>query len=236
MKAHPYFFGESSEQLYGVYHPGQSSRGVLLCYPLFQEYMRSHWACRQLSAALTARGFHVFRFDYFGTGDSAGDLTTASLDRWVENTHAAAKELRDTAGISRVTVVALRGGAIVAANALQGGLRAERLVLWDGVREGAPYMESLIAMHEERKGRAPPECSFLENEMLGMVIPPPLRHSIAAQSIDRVLLSLDIPTERIESTNLGEFAQWEDSVYIESALLTPKTIQAVVTATQGGAI
>ena len=233
MEAQPHYFGDSAEQLFGVYHPGSSPRGVLLCYPLFQEYMRSHWACRQLTAALTKLGFHVFRFDYFGTGDSAGDLTTASLIRWAQNTITAAQELRDTAGISRISLVALRGGALVAANALQDGLDVDRLVLWDAVRDGSPYINALTTMQSQRKERAPESCRFFDDEILGMRIPLILQQEISSQSIDRILLPLGIPTERVESTPLGEFAQWEDSVYIESALLTPKTVQAVAVAVKG---
>ena len=79
----PFYFGDSSRRLFGIYHPpkGQSPRshGIVLCCPFGQEYMRSHRAFRQLANLLSRRGFHVFRFDYHGTGDSDGESTEASV-------------------------------------------------------------------------------------------------------------------------------------------------------------
>ena len=73
----PAFFGTSDKPLLGLYHPPTGPRarevGVLLCYPGPQEYMSCHWAFRKLAALLAREGFHCFRFDYYGTGDSGGE-------------------------------------------------------------------------------------------------------------------------------------------------------------------
>src|SRR5687768_16729988 len=110
----PFYFGSSQRPLYGVYHPskGRTARpvGVVLCYPLGQEYMRAHRAFRQLATLLTKNGFPVLRFDYAGTGDSAGDGSAGSVATWVEDIGAAIDELKDTAGVSRVSLVGLRAG------------------------------------------------------------------------------------------------------------------------------
>ena len=111
----PFFFGSSEERLLGVHHPprGRVPRevGVLLCYPLGQEYMRAHRAFRQLAMLLARRGFHVLRFDWFGTGDSAGAGEEGSIARWLEDARTAIDELKDTAGVTRVSLVGLRLGA-----------------------------------------------------------------------------------------------------------------------------
>ena len=73
----PFYFGDSEEALYGVYHSPQGEHrdeGVVLCAPFGQEAMRTHRALRQLATLLTKRGYHVLRFDYRGTGDSALDI------------------------------------------------------------------------------------------------------------------------------------------------------------------
>lgn len=144
----PFLFGTSQEPLFGVYQPPKAQRtretGVVLCYPMGQEYMRSHRAFRQLAMLLTKAGFHVLRFDYFGTGDSAGASDEISFDRWVSDASAAADELKDTAGISRVAFAGLRVGAAVAARAAAQRTDVDSLVLWDPVVEGTSYITDLL--------------------------------------------------------------------------------------------
>lgn len=147
----PFLFGTSQEPLFGVYQPPRAQRaretGVVLCYPMGQEYMRSHRAFRQLAMLLTKTGFHVLRFDYFGTGDSAGASDEISFDRWVRDASAAADELKDTTGISRVAFAGLRVGAAVAARAAMLRSDVESLVLWDPIVEGGSYVRDVIGDH-----------------------------------------------------------------------------------------
>ena len=119
------------------------STGVLFCYPIGQEYIRSHWAFRVLSNFLLQSGLPVFKFDYYGTGDSLGDMSDMGAERWVEDVKAAAAEFKTAAGISTISLVALRYGAVTAAKAIGEGLSVEDLVLWDPVVSGATYLAQL---------------------------------------------------------------------------------------------
>ena len=105
----PLLFGRSPNRLFGAYHAPRARRAVecaaVLCPPLVQEYMRTHWALRKLGGLLAARGAHALRFDYTGTGDSAGDLDGASVEAWCADVRAAAAELADLAGVRRVSLV-----------------------------------------------------------------------------------------------------------------------------------
>src|SRR6476620_8559273 len=94
----PRFFGDAARQLYGVYHAPEGrarEAGVVLCNPGPQEYRHTHWAFRKLAGMLARAGFHVLRFDYFATGDSAGRDDEGSLDQWVLDVATAARELTD---------------------------------------------------------------------------------------------------------------------------------------------
>ncbi len=139
----PFFFGDTDRALYGVHHPprGTTARaaGVVLCYPFAQEYMRAHRAFRQLSLMLSAEGFHVLRFDYTGTGDSAGDPTDMRLARWDEDLAQAIDELVDTASVESVWIVGLRLGAALA---LRAATRRDvsGVVLWDPIVAGTEIL------------------------------------------------------------------------------------------------
>lgn len=144
---HSFFFGTSSRPLFGVYHAPRSSpseRGVVLCYPIGQEYMRGHRAFRQLALLLARSGFHVLRFDYYATGDSAGASEEGSPDQWLADVEAAIDELKDMAEVERVSLVGARLGAALAAQVAGRRDDVDRVVLWDPVVGGAAYVEEVL--------------------------------------------------------------------------------------------
>jgi pimeloyl-ACP methyl ester carboxylesterase len=142
-----FFFGEPGGQLFGCHHPpnsGASAAGAVLCYPMGQEYLRTHRLFRFLARRLSDAGLHVLRFDYFGTGDSAGEFEAARLERWVDDTVTAVAELRRRFLVRRVYAAGLRLGAAIAYRAAvkQGGV--DGLVLWDPVANGPEYLADII--------------------------------------------------------------------------------------------
>ena len=149
----PIYFGTSAEPLFGVYHPsrakGPASMGAVLCAPWGQEYMRTHRALKQLATQLTRAGVHVFRFDYFGTGDSIGASDAGTPLRWIEDIRTAGDELKDTAGIDQISFVGLRLGATLAAAAAESRDDVQKLVLWDPVLDGADYVRELLQHADE---------------------------------------------------------------------------------------
>jgi pimeloyl-ACP methyl ester carboxylesterase len=153
-----FFFGDTRTQLFACHHPpgaNASDYGAVLCYPMGHEYVRTHRLYRFLARRLVDAGFHVLRFDYFGTGDSAGDFEDARLERWVDDTAAALSELRHRFLVRHVYAAGLRLGAAVALLAAikHGGL--DGLVLWDPVTNGPEYLDDLIA-HESQQLHASP--------------------------------------------------------------------------------
>lgn len=140
------YFGQSQSALLGVFSEAASNvrrdHGVVLCPPIGQEHVRSHWAMRQLSVALNKAGFDCLRFDWFGVGDSAGELHEATLARWAEDLVAAKDELRDASGVRDVSLVGLRFGATLAALGAE-EVDAANVVLWDPVVFGNRFVRSL---------------------------------------------------------------------------------------------
>ena len=142
-----FFFGSRQRRLYGAFHPSQkggASPGVVLCYPIGAEYMRSHRAFRQLTNLLTRAGISVFRFDYFGTGDSGGWGTDGFVHGWRDDIHTACEELKETAGLSTVSLIGLRLGASLASMVADTRDDVARLILWDAVIDGDAHVDRMI--------------------------------------------------------------------------------------------
>jgi alpha/beta superfamily hydrolase len=138
-----FHFGQD-DRLFGSYIPESGSAApravVVLCYPFGQEYMRAHKAFRQVAVLLSRKGLPVLRFDYSGTGDSAGDGTETTLEDWVADVGAAIEEARRRSGATQVRLGGLRLGATLAALAARDRAEVERLVLWDPVVNGAGFL------------------------------------------------------------------------------------------------
>jgi pimeloyl-ACP methyl ester carboxylesterase len=144
----PFFFGPRERRLFGLYAPGRTqglrTRAAVLCHPWGQEYLRAHRSMRHLATLLTRAGVHVLRFDYFGTGDSAGDFADGDLKGWARDIETAIEELEDTAGVTRVGLVGMRLGGTLAAAVATKRRDVESLVLWDPVVQGKEYVDELL--------------------------------------------------------------------------------------------
>jgi pimeloyl-ACP methyl ester carboxylesterase len=184
-----FYFGESPKTLFGAYHAPNAARdrrsGVVLCYPLGQEYIRSHRSFRQLAVKLAASGFHVLRFDYYACGDSAGNCDEGDVQQWLDDIATAIAEVKDHGGIERLFLIGLRLGAALAALYGAQNRVVENLVLWDPVIDGEFYIQEISAMHEDWLGDLLPRppANILqsgEREILGFPFPAKMRDSITA--------------------------------------------------------
>lgn len=186
-----FFFGESRRQLFGAYHapaPTVAGRGAaLLCPPWGPEYIVSHRTLRRLASRLSERGYHVLRFDYYGTGDSAGGWEEGDLASWGDDASTAIDELRDISGFPAVAVFGVRLGAVVGWRAAGARADVHTAVLWDPVVDGAGYVDELYAVQAEADRwslSAPPVRGRADRtaDLLGFPLTPAMRRSIEAVS------------------------------------------------------
>lgn len=184
-----FFFGSSDRPLYGVHHEPTSSEhrrsAVLVCYPFGREYMRCHRAIVRLCGRLSASGYHCLRFDYFGTGDSAGESGEGNMDEWTANARSAAQELRDISGLDELSIVGVRLGAAIAVAIARGDPAIDMLALWDPVVSGSRHLEELESVHARfvvdsdrfpKRGRTAQDADT--DELVGMICPIEMRRSI----------------------------------------------------------
>jgi len=148
----PVFFGSESCKLYGVYHEADkvkdSGRGILIASPVGHEYIRSYQLVLRMACDLAAQGFHVFRFDYSGLGNSDGQFEMADLDVWQQNLVSAKAELKTLANIRKISIVGIRLGATIALMANKcGGLKIRRQSFWDPIFNGKQYVGVLKKSH-----------------------------------------------------------------------------------------
>ncbi|MEM1230334.1 MAG: alpha/beta hydrolase [Pseudomonadota bacterium] len=189
-----FYFGPRAAPLFGVEHPPAQRRsrrsGIVIAPPMGTELMRSHRALRQLATGLAKEGHHVLRFDYYGTGDSSGDCEEGQFAVWRDNVAAAVEELRERAELDEVSLIGLRLGAALIAQASADIPDIRRLTLWDPIIDGAAYLEDRIrtdSVYEAAEGHDEKTAQRLADGetigILGIAMSAALRCDLTALSV-----------------------------------------------------
>ncbi len=251
----PIQFGTRDKQLSGMYHSAAAKpvhkAGVVICPPLGVEYVQTYRALRQVALYLSHAGYHVLRFDYFGTGDSWGDTIEASLPQWLEDVSVAVGELKDIAGVSECSLIGLRLGASLALLSAAGRDDIRDIILWDPVVRGGDYIEQLRASMRGRLGArlsANGDSSRVEN-LAGFHYTEELLHDLSRmdlESVDRCgarkvdltvskesqtysRLQQHLTLRGIPSTYryIAEASEWYDVTHVHVSLLPGPVIRSL---------
>jgi alpha-beta hydrolase superfamily lysophospholipase len=158
--ASPLYFGPEDRPLFGWVHQpaGARSRGsIVLCQPLLREYISAHYSFRMLAEALAARGMTAIRFDYDGSGDSAGDGDDPGRIEAALESVRHAIELARRVSAGPLCLAGMRAGALLAARAAETCGPVAALVLWDPCRSGREFMREQSALFRLLYGKTRPE-------------------------------------------------------------------------------
>ncbi len=148
---HSQFIGPSAQALFSVrYEPppayAQGRRhAILICHPYGHEYTRAYRNLQQLSLQLSREGFDVMRFDYGGTGNSAGNSQACNLETMCRDAVMAAEHLRVASGCQTLSLLGVRLGALVAATASVPDV--DSVILWDPLANGSQLLKTFDELH-----------------------------------------------------------------------------------------
>lgn len=159
MPADATWFGPPDRPLAGWLHVPErevARGGVVICPPLGLEYVASHRALRSVAERLAEHGFVVLRFDYDGTGASAGGPEDPHrVSSWLASIGAADAEIRAVVGGAPVAHLGLRMGATLAAARLaqhEDHQPVAALVMWDACRSGRRFIRQQRALGQLENG------------------------------------------------------------------------------------
>lgn len=141
----PLFFGPHERRKYGVFQPavGRGSKGrcIVICDALFDEALCAHRAIRFAAVSLAQARWNSLRFDYFGTGDSAGETADFSLAQAQDDITEAIDELKSSTGLEEVYLLGIRLGGALAMQVAASREDIRGVVLWDPVIDGEPVLQ-----------------------------------------------------------------------------------------------
>jgi pimeloyl-ACP methyl ester carboxylesterase len=250
----PIYFGDSARALFGLYHPAQKARAkpvsVVLCHPFGNEYFGAYRTMRVLADQLANAGVSVLRFDYYGTGDSAGFGLDASIEQWLADIDCAIEEIKGTVAAETTSLIGVRLGATLAAHSAKVRTDIDRLVLWEPILHGREHVDQHMARHQEWLGLG--RCRTQDstaNEALGFPLSDQLIEEMTKleltdpgqSSLNRALLLFHNRGGQEQSKALTEFGNqverqcisspdfWLGRTAFDQPLVSKSNIESIVT-------
>ncbi|HKU39800.1 MAG TPA: alpha/beta hydrolase, partial [Polyangiales bacterium] len=204
----PVWFGAEREPLFGMYHaPHGTPRrlAIALCPPFGYEAMCAYRPYLRLAELLAEHGFAVLRFDYHGTGSSAGgDLDPDRVGAWVGSICAAIDRLQALSGCGTVGLFGARLGAALAMLAAEQRPDVAALALWGPPLTGSAFLREELAVHKMRAGQLAQEPALDgSGEALGFALSAETLQKLKALDLSRttrgpgaaLILSRDTPLQ-----------------------------------------
>lgn len=148
--AYPFFLSTPVGRRFCLFHfPEQDGPdlGAVLYVPPFGEEMNKARRMAALQSKRFARmGIGVLQIDLFGCGDSSGELSDASWERWKDDLCHALTWLR-TVAPGPIHLWGLRLGALLALDVTRSHqVPIDRLILWQPVVSGEAFLSQFLRL------------------------------------------------------------------------------------------
>lgn len=194
----PLWLGPQGRCIYGALHrvPGRAPTGVVMVPPLLHELATSRRFLTEVSAVLATHGIPSLRFDFFGTGDSSGRGDELDFESIARDLEMAVASLCRQTEVQRVVLLAWRGAALPVGRWLEHGGRADLVVLWEPISDGAAWLAELeLADAKERAtrpgsrpGARAVTVDRADGQLMGLMASPRLRKELARSCLANQLL------------------------------------------------
>ena len=156
----PFWFGDQHLRCFGMLHRPEKSngRGIVVCNALGFEGLLAYRPFRHLAERLVTKGFTVLRFDYAGTGDSAGgEWEPGAVKGWLDSIAEAIEVVRTRGELDDVQLVGFRMGATLAMLAALEHPGISGLALWVPCQTGKSFVRELVALARLASANRPPQ-------------------------------------------------------------------------------
>ena len=179
-------------ECFGWLHDAEGETGVVLCNPYGHEALWTHRGWRALAAELARHQIPALRFDYRGTGDSAGNENEGdAIETWLNSIEDAVRYMRENTNVTRIVLCGVRLGGTLAA-LVASRIAVDGLIMMAPITSGREYLRELRIIQRRWRNTAAAhiEADSLKPdyvESLGFrLYPDSLRH------LERVALPQDL--------------------------------------------
>jgi alpha-beta hydrolase superfamily lysophospholipase len=189
----PTYFGPPDRPLFGWLHrptARASSLGLVVCNPFGYEAICAHRSLRHFCERAAAAGITALRFDYDGSGDSAGsDRDPERLAAWIKSVHHAIDLVRRAGEVERVALLGVRLGALVATLAAVERDDLDGVIAIAPVVAGKAHLRELRALQMQLSRPPTPSGVVVEEgvqEALGFVLTAETKSALSAIDLTKL--------------------------------------------------
>ena len=208
------YFGTESAPLFGWFHGADvpAGVGVVLCSPFGCEEISAHRSWRSLADRVSRAGFPTLRFDLACSGDSAGSMLDDDVPaQWLASVHAAVDELRRLSGASRVALVGLRSGAMLAWQAARERADVAGLACVVPVLSGRAWLRELKALEAAAQGDVMPSPEGVF-ESGGFAMSEAARAHLSEVDLRKIDLLPSVPVLLVDRSELPMLERWANDL------------------------
>lgn len=143
----PLTFISEGNQLVGILHTAEQDKLVILCHGFTGNKIENKRLFVEFSRALVAEGFDAFRFDFYGSGDSAGEFEETSISHNIANLIDAVIWARKR-GYRDIVIMGISMGAATCILAAE-HLDVQAMILWSTVPDMKQVFKSRLGALDE---------------------------------------------------------------------------------------
>ena len=138
----PLTFISEGNQLVGILHTAEHDKLVILCHGFTGNKIENRRLFVEFSRALVKEGFDAFRFDFYGSGDSAGEFEETSIRHNIANLTDAVGWAKEQ-GYRDIVIMGISMGAATCILAAE-NFEVQGMVLWSTVPDMKKVFKSRL--------------------------------------------------------------------------------------------
>ena len=146
IKVVPRFLGEEGEKFFTLEmcRPEQPRAHIVFVPPFGEEMNRCRALVAEQARHFAESGYSCTVIDFYGSGDSQGELRDASMQLWHENIRLTIETLQEKV-TAPVILWGLRLGALIAMDfAAKSAMEIESILLWQPITSGDRYVTQIL--------------------------------------------------------------------------------------------
>ena len=185
----PVYFGSPERPLFGWLHQPPADvparLAVVLCNPFGHEALSTYRPLRELAALAASEGMLALRFDYEGTGNSAGEThDVRDAASWRNNVSSALEYARNIAPGVPTAIVGVRLGALIALDAAARTDNIAAMVLIAPPKNGKQFLREMRALQATNSLLLPDHNGERADDAASFSVSGKLREWIDSLSLD----------------------------------------------------